>query len=191
MKGRESGMPEEAYWNSFFDAEGVLDSFLNPETSNAMVVEFGSGYGTFTLPIAMRVTGTVTALDIEPVLVTLLDKKAKAAGRVNIKAQERDFMIAGSGLDHATQHYALIFNLLHIESPELLLAEAYRILKPGGKICVMHWRCDIDTPRGPPLKIRPTPEQSAAWIRDAGFASLDNISLAGCAPYHYGLAATK
>ena len=24
MKGRESGMPEEAYWASFFDAEAVI-----------------------------------------------------------------------------------------------------------------------------------------------------------------------
>lgn len=28
MKGRESGMPEEAYWGSFFDAEAALEKLL-------------------------------------------------------------------------------------------------------------------------------------------------------------------
>ena len=28
MNGRESGMPDEAYWDSFFQPEGILDRLL-------------------------------------------------------------------------------------------------------------------------------------------------------------------
>jgi hypothetical protein len=48
MKGRESGMPDEAYWSSFFDTEAVIETLLGPATEAGDVVEFGCGYGTFT-----------------------------------------------------------------------------------------------------------------------------------------------
>ena len=51
MKGRDSGMPEEAYWNSFFDPEATLDMLLGG-IGAAPVLELGCGYGTFTLPLA-------------------------------------------------------------------------------------------------------------------------------------------
>lgn len=65
MKGRESGMPDEGYWASFFDPHAVLDLLLLPKDSTCNVLEFGCGYGTFTLPAAGRTRGRVTALDIE------------------------------------------------------------------------------------------------------------------------------
>jgi len=36
MKYRESGMPEQAYWETLFDIEGILDSFaIGPKTGAA------------------------------------------------------------------------------------------------------------------------------------------------------------
>ena len=43
MKGRESGMPDEDYWASFFHPEGVLDRLLDANGSDCNVVEFGCG----------------------------------------------------------------------------------------------------------------------------------------------------
>ena len=44
-KGRDSGMPSLEQWESYFDPAGILDSLhLSGE-----VVEFGCGYGTFTV----------------------------------------------------------------------------------------------------------------------------------------------
>lgn len=191
MKGRESGMPEEAYWNTFFNPAGVLDQFGFPHMPEAKAVEFGSGYGTFTLPIAARTKATVTALDIEPTLISQLNERTSRAGCTNIHASERDFLEAGSGLADASQDAAFIFNLLHIEAPLVLLAEAYRVLVPGGMLYIIHWRTDIETPRGPPLAIRPSPAQCEAWCQDAGFNAIEHISLGSRAPYHYGLTARK
>ncbi len=189
MKGRESGMPDEAYWNSFFDASGILERFRFPHRPDAKVIEFGSGYGTFTFPIAAMTRGVITALDIEPELIGLVRQRSKGTGYSNISAQLRDFVESGTRLESHSQDAAFIFNLLHIESPERLLKEALRILAPGGKLYVMHWRSDIETPRGPPLEIRPTPEQCTAWMKQAGFDTPSSVDLEDCAPYHFGLIA--
>ncbi len=191
MKGRESGMPEEAYWNTFFNSTDVLDQFGFPHRPDATAVEFGSGYGTFTLPIAARTRGAVSALDIEPNLIAQLKKRAHEEGYTNLQALERDFLEAGTELGESTQDAAFIFNLLHIETPIELLSEAYRVLAPAGKLYVIHWRTDIETPRGPPLSIRPSPDQCAAWCKAAGFKVVENTPLGPSAPYHYGLIAHR
>lgn len=64
MKVRDSGMPEEAYWEALFDIPEVLDR-LQIDSSLCEVAEVGCGYGTFTLPVARRVPGTLHAFDIE------------------------------------------------------------------------------------------------------------------------------
>ncbi len=43
MKARESGMPEEAYWESFFDADAVMKILFNTSGLAGDLVEFGCG----------------------------------------------------------------------------------------------------------------------------------------------------
>ncbi|SBT03458.1 Methyltransferase type 11 [Candidatus Accumulibacter aalborgensis] len=191
MKGRDSGMPEEAFWTSFFDAEGAVDRLLGKNGVRGNVVEFGCGYGTFTIPAARRTTGMLSALDIEPDMVKRLRSKAEERHLINIRAQLRDFVADGTGLETASQSHAMIFNLLHLEQPVALLQEAHRILHAGGVLSVIHWRSDIPTPRGPSLEIRPTPEQCRAWMSAAGFGSITDVGLQGFCPFHYGLVATR
>lgn len=187
MKGRESGMPEEAYWATFFDPEAVLDRLLVLEAAPGHIVEFGCGFGTFTLPAARRTAGIVTALDIEPEMVEAVRQKAEAGACDNIRVARRDFVADGSGLDSGSQAHAMIFNLLHLENPVVLLREAHRVLGAGGSLSVIHWRSDIATPRGPSLAIRPTPEQCRDWMAAAGFHAIQAVNLEICCPYHFGL----
>jgi len=61
MKVRDSGMPDEEIWAGFFDPAAVLNIFgLNQGVQD--LVEFGCGYGTFTLAAAGIASGTVYAL---------------------------------------------------------------------------------------------------------------------------------
>ncbi|MBT9520887.1 MAG: class I SAM-dependent methyltransferase [Dechloromonas sp.] len=191
MKGRESGMPDEAYWTSFFQTEGILDRLLVTQGGCYNLVEFGCGYGTFCLPAAKRTRGTVTALDIELEMVKLVDERAKADGLLNVRAEVRDFVEHGSGVSDGSQGHAMVFNLLHLEDPLTLLREANRVLQPGGILSVIHWRSDIETPRGPPLAIRPKPEQCATWLSAAGFDSVVQVDLGPAAPYHFGILAQR
>jgi ubiquinone/menaquinone biosynthesis C-methylase UbiE len=191
MKGRESGMPQEAYWASFFNTEAVIETMLGSTAESGNVVEFGCGYGTFTLAAARRNRGIVTALDIDPEMVATVKQKAQALAMPHIRAELRDFVGHGSGLSTGTQQHAMIFNLLHLEQPVALLQEAHRVLQAGGELSVMHWRSDIPTPRGPSLSIRPTPAQCRAWMTEAGFHSIEEVDLQTSCPFHFGLLAKR
>jgi SAM-dependent methyltransferase len=187
MKGRESGMPEENSWDAFFDADCILEKLECAKEKKESIVEFGSGYGTFTLPAARRTSGIVHALDIEPDLVALVQRKARDAGLTNVRAEARDFVVQGTGLPPESMDHAMVFNLLHIEKPVALLREAYWVLKPGGIVSIIHWKHDPSTPRGPSMSIRPRPEQCRSWAEAAGFVFLREQDLSECCEYHYGL----
>lgn len=185
MKGRESGMPDEENWEAFFDPACIV-SRLDCEGRCGDVVEFGCGYGTFTIAAAERIEGRVFALDIEPELVGLTSRKALSAGLSNVTALVRDFVGAGTGMPDAEAGYAMLFNILHLENPVALLREANRILAPGGKVGIIHWRNDIETPRGPSMPIRPSAEQCRAWGEAAGLEFVRYESLC-CCSWHWGL----
>lgn len=191
MKGRESGMPEETWWESFFETEGALDALSGKCLIAGDVAEFGCGYGTFTLPVAQRTSGIVTALDLEPEMISVVRRKATEMQLNNVHCVQRDFVADGTGLATGSQSHAMIYNLLHLEAPVELLIEAHRVLRTGGTLSVMHWRSDIPTPRGPSLDIRPRPEQCEKWLLEAGFSSITRVTLEPSCPYHYGLAATR
>lgn len=187
MKGRDSGMPDETRWAGFFDADAALIALWGSGLVRGNVVEFGCGYGTFTLPAARRTDGVVTGLDIEPEMVRAVRTKAAEQHLKNIRVEVRDFVANGTGLADESQRHAMIFNLLHLEDPVNLLREAHRTLQPGGTLAVIHWRSDIPTPRGPDLSIRPSPDQCAAWIEQAGFSDTAAVDLQPSCPFHYGL----
>lgn len=150
------------------------------------VVEFGCGYGTFTIPAARSIRGRIFALDIEPEMVAETVRKAGVEGLSNIVGIVRDFLTDGCGLPDAQAGRAMLFNILHIENPGKLLWEAYRVLAPGGEAGIIHWRSDVPTPRGPSLSIRPTVEQCRAWGEQAGFNFVRYEPL-GCCSWHWGL----
>ena len=182
-------MPEEGAWETFFRPESTLDR-LQLVDGIGNVVEFGCGYGTFTLPAARRSRGKVFALDIEPEMVAATVGRAEREGVTNVVAAERDFVANGTGLPPASAEYAMLFNILHAEQPLVLLAEAWRVLAPGGLLGIMHWNYDGATPRGPSMDIRPRPEQCRDWAIAAGFELLPP-GIVALPPYHYGLVLQK
>lgn len=184
MKVRDSGMPPQDYWETLLDVPGILDAFgFGPATGD--VTELGCGYGTFTLPLARRTSGTVHTIDIEPEMVAITQQRASVAGLANIQAEIRDVLASGFGPPAGSCDAALLFNILHVEKPVALLSAARDVVRPGGLVAVIHWRSDIATPRGPSLDIRPRPEQITAWAADAGLAAEG----AGfeLPPWHFGL----
>jgi SAM-dependent methyltransferase len=190
MKGRESGMPEENYWDTFFDPDLCLKQLLGHSVSGD-IVEFGCGYGTFTIPASKLTQGIVTALDIEQEMIERVQQKIISAEINNLNVVLRDFVVDGTGLPEKSQAHAMIFNLLHIENPVELLLEAHRVLDKNASISVIHWRRDIPTPRGPSLEIRPSPKHCNDWLEAAGFRDVTLIDLQASCPFHFGMVAYK
>lgn len=188
MKVRDSGMPHENMWNSFFDAPSILQKLgLNADIKDA--VEFGSGYGTFSIKAASLISGNLYAIDIEKEMIESLNEKIKAGNISNIIIIQKDFVAEGTGLEDNSIDYVMMFNILHAEEPEKLLREANRILKSGGKIGIIHWIHSPDTPRGPSLDVRPTPEQCIKWLINSCFKTKEIII--DLPPYHFGITGIK
>ncbi len=181
-------MPEENYWELFFNPADIFSKLQLDETISD-VVEFGSGYGTFTIPAAKIIKGKIHAFDIDESMIARLSERITEEKLSNVFLRLHDFVKEGTNLENNSIDYAMLFNILHAENPHALLNEAYRILKPGGKVGIIHWIHSSITPRGPSLDIRPTPLQCSALLKEANFSITNKeISLP---PYHYGIIATK
>ena len=187
MKIRESEMPTEEVWDSYFVPAKILEMF-GLDNNIIDVVDFGCGYGTFTIPVARMIRGKIYALDIEPEMIEVTNKKLRKLNLVNVEAVLRDFISDGSGLRDLSIDFVMLFNILHVKKPTNLLKEAYRILRPGGKVGIVHWNFDATTPRGPPMEIRPKPGRCRQWAESVGFILEKQIDLK---PYHYGMVLRK
>ncbi|MBF0215825.1 MAG: class I SAM-dependent methyltransferase [Candidatus Omnitrophica bacterium] len=187
MKVRESGMPEREMWEKFFSPAKIL-TMLGIDNQTGDVVEFGCGYGTFTIPAARIIKGKIYALDLEPDMIRMTDDEAKKQALSNVQTIKRDFMAEGSGLPDESVEYAMLFNILHLENPMVLINEAKRILRRDGKLGIIHWNYDPKTPRGPSMDIRPKPEDCIEWAESGGFIGAVRHDLK---PYHYGIVLKK
>jgi ubiquinone/menaquinone biosynthesis C-methylase UbiE len=188
MKVRDSGMPEEPLWVSFFSPETILTK-LDFTAQSGDIVEFGCGYGTFTVAAAGITTGIVYALDIDGSMIAETNQKVSHSRRKNVRLSQRDFVTDGTGLEAESVGYAMLFNILHGEDPMILLRESYRVLALGGKVGIIHWNYDVDTPRGPGMEIRPRPDQCQEWTVAAGFDLV--VPFTDLSPYHYGIVGQK
>ena len=185
MKLRESGMPEEVYWETLFDVPLILDR-LGIDERLRNVVEMGCGYGTFTIPVARRISGVLTTFDIESEVVERTQQRAAQAGVSNVLYVVDDVFANGFGGEPASKDACLLFNILHCEQPVRLLSEAARVVRPSGFVHVIHWRYDPATPRGPSMEIRPHPEQIVNWAKEVSlFASPEGVL--DLPPWHYGI----
>jgi SAM-dependent methyltransferase len=173
---RDSGMPDEAYWESLFDVPLTLE--LLGASKLGDVAELGCGYGTFSIPVARAISGTLFTFDIDPLMV---ERTRERAAGLRIDCQVRDVMADGFGVTGLDA--VLLFNILHCDDPVSLLRLAACAVRPGGLVLVTHWQHG-ETPRGPNLDIRPEPEQIAQWASQVGLVSGPTIDLP---PWHYGL----
>ncbi len=185
MKLRESGMPEEAYWETLFDVRAILDR-LGIDGRLKDVIELGCGYGTFTIPVARRISGVLTTFDIDAAMTDCARQRAAAAEVRNVVFRVRDVFSDGFGGQTGSEDACLLFNILHGEEPVRLLAEAARVVRPGGTVLVIHWRCDPATPRGPSMEIRPRPEQIQRWAEQTDLFEAEGPVI-DLPPWHYGL----
>jgi SAM-dependent methyltransferase len=184
MKYRQSGMPNEEMWEEFFDPKIILQS-LEVTKDVKKFIDIGCGYGTFLIPSSKIISGLAIGVDIDK------DYLNKCQQRISDNAIENILLINGdiSNLDKDILNnlkdadYISLFNILHCEEPVELMRNTIKLLSVGGKIGVTHWIHE-DTPRGPSLDIRPTPETIIKWAKSLGLTLIKQVELP---PYHFGI----
>jgi len=109
-----------------------------------IVIEPGSGMGYFTIPLAEIVgpSGKVIAIDIEPKMIAVLEKRASNAGmieRIERRICESDRLPIEDLRERAD--LAAVMHMLH-ETPDQgrFLKEMYHALKKDGKLLIIEPR---------------------------------------------------
>ena len=95
------------------------------------ILDFGCGSGSYSIPAGELVgeSGKVYALDIHPLAVETVQKRASKKRAINIKTICSD---CATGLKNSTIDVVLLYDVFHIlEEPNEILAELHRILKPN------------------------------------------------------------
>ncbi len=125
------------------------------------VADVGAGTGYFTLPMAAAVgaSGSVDAVDLQPAMLERLRGKLRhPAAPANVRLHDGD--AARTGLEDAAVDLYFLANVYHeLDARPLMLQEARRVLRPGGRLAILDWRADLVPPPGPPAEHRMPVEQ--------------------------------
>lgn len=155
--------------------------------SPATIIEIGAGTGMFSAELSRRLSpSTVYAVDSSEVMVVWMreHRSEVASGSVTpVLSAEKSVP-----LDDAIADGVFMINLHHeLAEPEAIYAEAYRLVAPGGRILVADW-APTETPQGPPLRVRATPEAIAAMLEATGFV---DVATHDGLPWHSLVTATR
>lgn len=149
-----------------------------------LVAEFGCGSGNFILEVAKKIEeGKAYGLDIQEEPLSALEGRARAEGLINVETIRCDLeKEGGSGLPTDFLDWVLIPNLLfQIEKKITVLKEAYRILKPKGKMLIIDWKKEASFG---PKQERVSEEEVKQLSQETGFVFLKEIPAGS---FHFGL----
>jgi ubiquinone/menaquinone biosynthesis C-methylase UbiE len=133
-------------------APDATGKFLDPNSiigqldiaAGSIVADFGCGPGSFSLPLAKAVgkKGIVYSFDVLPQALESVEGRAKAEGISNIKTARVNLEKKnGSGLEDDSLDWVIMKDVLfQNKKKEIIAAEAYRVLKNGGKALVVEWK---------------------------------------------------
>ena len=143
------------------EAEERTDLLLDnlPLTPDAVVADIGAGTGYFSLPIASRVPdGRVLAVDIQPEMLAIVQRRASSAGLANVEAllaTETD-----PGLPAGQVDLVLMVDAYHeFSHPFEVMTGIVNGLKSGGRVVLIEYRAE--DPRVPILTLHKMSEAQA------------------------------
>ncbi|KKQ45738.1 MAG: Methyltransferase type 11 [Candidatus Moranbacteria bacterium GW2011_GWC2_37_8] len=180
-------------------AQAVVGKFLDPDAiiaqidvqSGSVVADFGCGPGYFTMPFAKIVGqgGKVYSLDVLPQALETVVGKSKNSGIINIETKRVNLEKEnGSKLESETVDWVVMKDILfQNQKKDIIIAEAHRILKPGGAVIVIEWN-QAESAIGPDSEIRIKPEDLKKMFESDKFIMEKDIE---AGDFHYAFIARK
>jgi SAM-dependent methyltransferase len=132
-------------------------------------VDFGSGTGFFALPMVELAgdQGKVYAVDNSEVMLSHIRAKNPPPNLELLKAG-----VEQTGLSDQIADLCFLSSILHeVPQPANLIAEAARLLKPGGTLVIVEWKAELNSP-GPPQKVRISQKQVQSIFEQIGLTFL-------------------
>lgn len=169
--------------------------FLHPERilryldirPGMVVADFGAGAGHFSIPAARLVgeNGKVYAIDIQKSSLDFIKSKANLEHLLRVETVWADLELPKGSrlLDNAVDLVIIANILFQSEKKSEVLAEAWRILRSGGRLAILEWD-ETPFPVGPPMMLRVQKSSARRLSEEAGF-ELEKEFEAGS--HHYGL----
>jgi ubiquinone/menaquinone biosynthesis C-methylase UbiE len=162
------------------DPEAILTGIgLKPGMA---LVDVGCGAGFFAIPAARIVgpKGKIYGVDGNPAAITALREQAEKEGLKNL------YLTTGAAEDIVVgeQCADIVFfgiSLHDFHDPSKVLANARRMIKPGGILVDLDWKKE-GIPMGPPPHIKFDESKASQLIEAAGFKL---ASVKDSPPYHY------
>lgn len=180
---RESGMPEQNQWEQYFNPTEILEIFKLID-SKYPIADIGCGYGTFTIPLAKQNKINIYAIDINSEYLSNLENISLKYNLPNIITVNEDVFENELHLPEKAGNI-LLFNILHCDNPNIIIHNILPSLLENGVLNVIHWRSDIETPRGPSLEIRPKQNDIIKMMEPFDFKQVDYFP--EISKYHYGI----
>jgi len=145
------------------------------------VADIGAGTGYFSFPIAQQ-GAKVIAIDIDQRFLIYIEQR-KLKEKVRGEVETRQTAPDSPGLKPNEADVVLIVDTWHhIEDHVGYLRKLKPGLRPGGMLVIIDFKKE-QTPEGPPVELRLTPNQIESELRAAGYTvqSADEKTL----PYQY------
>ena len=145
------------------------------------VIEVGAGTGMFAREFATRMVagGVLHAVDSEPVMLEWMTEHLPRDPGSRIDVVSADAL--SIPLADASADIVYSINLHHeLDDPAGMLAEAQRLVRPGGVVAVVDWKREA-TPKGPPLEHRVGTAEIVRQMASAGFSDVVTHDVL---PYH-------
>lgn len=173
---------------------GFMDPIRTTELmeveAGSTLADFGCGAGYLTFPLAKTIgdQGRVYAIDVLEGALEHIASRARLENIRNIIPVRANLEHVGTtGIDDASVDTVVISNILfQTDAPEHVLSEAYRILKPSGRLIVIDWRPD-NAPMRMGRKNR-SAEEMTAFVRENRFVLAREFAPGET---HYGLVFQK
>ncbi|MCX6761562.1 MAG: class I SAM-dependent methyltransferase [Candidatus Moranbacteria bacterium] len=184
-----SGKNDLTFGMKFIDPQAIISALEIKE--DMLVGDFGTGTGYFTFPLAEKVgqNGVVFAIDILKEKLETIESRAKMLHLGNIITKRANLeAVGGSKLEENSLDWVFLVTMLfQNKDKKLVMDEAARVLKKGGKILVIEWNIG-DSSFGPMPELRVSKEAIFELAQNSGLSILREIEISD---FHCGVVLCK